>query len=292
MEASYYRKKGSKIICELCPHACSIGLQESGLCKVRTNINGTLQCNTYGKVSALNMDPIEKKPLFHFYPGSEILSLGSFSCNFTCNFCQNHSISQIEDSTALDLGRNMDPDEIIRIALEHDNNIGIAFTYNEPIVWYEYMYDIAEKATDSGLKTVMISNGFINPAPLKALIPKIDAFNIDLKAFNNNFYKNETGGSLNPVLDSIKTISDNGKHLEITMLVIPGLNDDLDEFDRMTDWIKSNCSPEIVLHLSRYFPRYKSKQAVTDTATLRKMYDLALTKLKYVYPGNISTYDW
>jgi len=292
MEAKYYRKKEAHLICELCPHKCRIGNNESGLCKVRTNINGILQSDSYGRVSAVNLDPIEKKPLYHFNPGSQILSLGSFGCNFKCNFCQNHSISQTGISILSDQGRYTEPDELISMALESSNNSGIAFTYNEPVVWYEYMYDIALKAKYANLKTVMVSNGFINPEPLKNLIPEIDAFNIDLKAFNPDFYIKETGGKLDPVLNSIKTISKAGKHLEITMLVIPGLNDDIKGFDRMTDWIKLNCNKDIVLHLSRYFPRYKSKQRVTPGVTLRSMYDLAKTKLKHVYPGNISTYDW
>jgi len=190
------------------------------------------------------------------------------------------------------MGTRYDPKYIRKRIKDTEHNLGIAFTYNEPVVWYEFMYDIARELSGTEFKTAMISNGYINPEPLKELIPFIDAFNIDLKAFTETFYRSETGAKLNPVLESIKTISDSGKHLEITMLVIPGLNDSIKEFTEMTDWIADNCNADVVLHLSRYFPRYKSQRQTTSIATLRTMYNIASTKIKYVFPGNVATYDW
>lgn len=292
VEARYYRKEESYIICELCPHHCKIADKECGLCGVRTNHNGILISDNYGLVSALNMDPIEKKPLYHFLPGTKILSIGSYGCNLKCNFCQNHTISQIDNKLSLSGGKYYSTDNIVELANGRTNNIGLAFTYNEPAVWFEFMYDIASKIAETNLITTMISNGYINEKPLKDLIPLIDAFNIDLKAFNNSFYRAETGASLKPVLRTLKTISESEKHLEITMLVIPGLNDDLEEFEQMTKWIATNCGRDTVLHLSRYFPSYKSNRNITPIQTIRSMYDIAKAQLNFVYPGNIPTYDW
>jgi len=288
MEARYYNDypEGS-VTCSLCPHNCTIRNGKYGKCGVRSNNKGILISKVYGLASAFHLDPIEKKPLYHFYPGNNILSLGSFGCNLKCNFCQNHQISQI-NKTKLPDGIYLSPQEIASRAKTLKNNIGLAFTYNEPVVWFEYMFDTAKLIKKSGMKTVLISNGFINPEPLKDLLPLIDAFNIDLKAFENDFYQNQTGGSLNPVLESIKTIADSGKHIELTMLIIPGLNDDSVIFEKMISWLSENYGRNIVLHLSRYFPNYKSEIPMTPDKKLLNLYEIAKKKLYFTYLGNTS----
>jgi pyruvate formate lyase activating enzyme len=289
IKAAYYKKSSDlSVICTLCPHNCQVQVNNTGTCGVRRNSAGHLISTSYGIVSALNQDPIEKKPLYHFYPGSTILSMGSFGCNLRCNFCQNHSISQVSQGTQIRSVSHFSPEEISIQARNLDNNLGLAFTYNEPIVWIEYMLDIASRLKDDGLKTVMISNGYINSEPLKNLIPYIDAYNIDLKSFDDNFYKHQTGGSLKPVLKTLKKISSAGKHLEITMLLIPGLNDDRNQFLKMIDWIYENCGDNTVLHLSKYFPNYKSNIPLTPDNKLIEFYNLAKKKLYYTYLGNTS----
>lgn len=288
-KSDYYTKRSDKsVVCTLCPHKCHIQLNNKGKCGVRINSNGHLISDSYGLVSALNKDPIEKKPLYHFFPGSTILSMGSFGCNLKCNFCQNHSISQITHKTQLRSVLQFSPDKIALEAKNLDNNIGLAFTYNEPIVWFEYMLDTASRIKDIGLKTVMVSNAYINSEPLEKLLPYIDAYNIDLKSFDNNFYKQQTGGSLKPVLETLKKISSAGKHLEITMLLIPGLNDDRNIFLRMIDWICDNCGDNTVLHLSKYFPNYRSDIPHTPDNKLIEFYNMAKKKLYYTYLGNTS----
>lgn len=288
MEASYYiENKDGSVTCTLCPHKCNIKNGKYGICGVRINIDGKLISKVYGLASALHQDPIEKKPLYHFYPGSNILSLGSYGCNLKCNFCQNHHISQA-GGTNLPEGINLSPLEVASRARTLNNNIGLAFTYNEPVVWFEYMLDTARLVKEYGMKTVLISNAYIQSKPLKDLIPFIDAFNIDLKAYDNNFYRNHTGGSLKPVLESIKTISGSGKHIELTMLIIQGLNDDPDVFKSMTDWIVENCGENTVLHLSKYFPNYKSNIPITPDKKLLSLFDIAKKKIYYSYLGNTS----
>lgn len=245
--------------------------------------------DVYGVVSSLGSDPIEKKPLYHFYPGSEIVSVGSFGCNLSCKFCQNHEISQVTGYDVVSKGKHLSPELIVRRALSTNNNIGLAFTYNEPTVWHEFMFDIASMSAENNLKNVMVTNGFINPGALEEVMDVMDAFNIDIKSFSNSFYKEQTGGRLKPVLNTIKTVSEAGKHLELTMLIIPGLNDDQGVFSKCIEWISDNCGRDSVLHLSRYFPRYKSNEPVTPGETLESLSEIALEKLDYVYLGNINS---
>jgi pyruvate formate lyase activating enzyme len=272
--------------CILCPHKCILKHGERGECGVRKNINGNLFTENYGKISALHLDPIEKKPLYHFYPGSKILSIGSIGCNLSCSFCQNSEISQstLDDFTGL---TNFSTNDISRMALQYNENIGIAFTYNEPTVSFEFNIDTARLAKQAGLKVVVVSNGYISEQPLGELIPYTDAFNIDLKAFHQQFYKKMTGGTLKPVLNTLKKIADSGRHLEITNLVIPGLNDEPEPFRDMAIWIKEYLGEFTVLHISRYHPAYKMKLHSTPAETLHLFYRMARQYLHFVYLGNL-----
>jgi len=284
-EARFYIVlEGSELQCELCPHECRIKVNHSGICKVRRNIDGRLYSMVYGKPVAIHFDPIEKKPLYHFHPGTSILSIGTLGCNMNCFFCQNSEISQAEPSEFHKNG--FTPTEIIHLAGSRSDNIGIAYTYNEPVIFFEYMVDIARMAQETGLKNVMVTNGYIKQEPLKVLLEHIDAFNVDLKSFRDEFYRNFTHSLLKPVLETIKSIIRSGKHIEITNLIIPGLNDDKETFREMINWIKNECGKQTVFHISRYFPRYKSNLPPTPLGTLNALYEIAAKELQYVYSGN------
>ena len=286
-EAKYYQSLNDDVVqCTLCPHNCIIRDGKSGICRVRTNKEGKLITEVYGYVSAINSDPIEKKPLYHYYPGSTVLSLGSYGCNLRCAFCQNCNISQT--AAAPELARNYyTPEQIIQQALIQPDNIGIAFTYNEPIVWFEYMYDIAMLAKQAGLKTVMVTNGYINKEPLNSLLEVIDAFSVDLKAFTEDFYTKVTSSKLEPVKETLKQIRQANKHLEIVNLVIPELNDDESSFTAMTKWIAAELGKDTVLHISRYFPGYKIDTEATSAETMHSLERIAVKELNYVYIGNM-----
>jgi len=286
-QALYYKLLGNDIVkCTLCPHNCMIKDNDRGFCNVRINKGGILYSEFFEKVTAVALDPIEKKPLYHFYPGTKILSVGSFGCNMKCLFCQNHQISQaIPDN--YDHPKSLGVQSLIDLALQQAENIGIAFTYNEPGTFYEYMIETARLAKPAGLKTVMVTNGYINREPLEVLIPFIDAFNVDLKAFSDSFYKTITRSRLAPVKNTITRIAAAHKHLEITNLVIPGMNDNYDEFEDMVRWIAAETGDQSVLHLSRYFPSYLMKIQGTPVNTLNDLFDIAKKHLKYVYLGNI-----
>lgn len=287
-EALFYQTENEeRVRCTLCPHNCLLVPGKKGICRVRYNQNGKLYSGVYGRIAASHTDPIEKKPLYHFYPGREILSVGSPGCNLHCMFCQNFNISQCEMQGSIK-HIETSPLELVNYALGIPGNIGIAYTYNEPTVFYEMMLETATHVTNAGLKNVVISNGFINKEPLEQLLPFIDAFNIDLKAFNDEFYRKITGGRLQPVLDTLKTIFKAGKHLEITMLVIPSLNDSEAEFTEMLNWIVSELSPAMPLHLSRYYPAWKMELPPTPNETLQNLAKLAKDKLHYVFTGNVS----
>ncbi|RLD35887.1 MAG: AmmeMemoRadiSam system radical SAM enzyme [Bacteroidetes bacterium] len=287
-QAAYYEKKAnSKVRCQLCPHNCLISPGETGICLVRKNNKGTLYAENYGMLSANHFDPIEKKPLYHFHPGKGILSIGTYGCNLKCEFCQNSGISQ----TGIQypgLFKQTKPQEIVDKALEITGNIGIAYTYNEPIIWFEYVKDVSKIAKKASLKNVMVSNGYINAIPRKEIIELTDAFNIDLKAFTKDFYKNHTSSFIEPVKASIKDIYKAGKHLEITNLIIPTLNDDPVIFEKMIEWIARETSEETVLHLSRYFPHFKVSLPPTEIEKLSEFYQIAKKYLKYVYLGNVA----
>jgi len=284
-EAMFYElfdKDKGIIKCLLCPKECLIKKGQVGFCRTRENIDNKLYSLIYSKVSSYGMDPIEKKPLYHFYPGTMVLSLGTIGCNFTCTFCQNWTISQanIKEVQVEELS----PEEAIQLALKN-NSPGICYTYTEPFIWYEYVLDTARLAKKNNLKNILVTNGFINREPLVKLLPFIDAMNIDLKSFRNSFYQKYSKGSLSPVLRTIE-ISRKYCHIEITNLIIPGLNDNEEEIKEMVDWI-SSLSEDIPLHFSRYFPCYKMDIEATHISTLYKARDIAQKKLKYVYVGNI-----
>ena len=286
--AKYYNKLENRAVeCVLCPHHCKIQPDALGTCGVRKNVDGELKALGYGRLSAIHSDPIEKKPLYHFYPGSVILSLGGYGCNMRCSFCQNCDISQVRLVDYQNY-RYYSPEAIVDNAIANNKNLGFAYTYNEPSIWYEYMYDLSLKAVEQRLKNIMITNGYIEEEPLTDILPFMDAFNVDLKAFTNSFYQKTTGSSLYPVQKALELIRNSGKHLEITNLVIPGMNDSTGEFKRMITWIAENLGNHTVLHLSRYFPRHRLDKESTSPAKLQEFYELASTKLQYVYLGNIS----
>lgn len=279
-EAKYY-KKGDKneVYCILCPHYCKIKEENEGRCRVRKNIDGILYTLNYGKVTSYAYDPIEKKPLYHFYPGSSIFSVGSFGCNLGCSFCQNWEIVYNES-----LMMDMSEDDIIQLA-EAKDSIGVAYTYNEPSIWFEYILDISKKIKAEGLKNVMISNGYINEEPLRELLPYVDAMNIDLKSIEDSFYKSICKGSIEPVIRTIE-IASKETHVEVTTMLIDGENASLGEVRRLAERI-ANIDKSIPLHLSRYFPAYKMKIASTSIETLLQARNIAREYLEYVYVGNV-----
>ena len=287
-QALYFEEIGNQEVqCHLCPHNCTLGLNKRGNCRVRKNIDGKLISENFGLCSSIQFDPIEKKPFYHFYPGSHILSIGSIGCNLNCNFCQNCEISQTSVDQYL-TGHYYEPEDVVGKARLYPENLGIAFTYNEPTVYFEYMIEIARQSKDLGMKNVMVSNGFINQDPLHEVLPYIDGFNIDLKAFTDSFYKNITNGNLEPVKETLRAISKAGKHLEITNLLIPSQNDELDEFTGMVAWIRDELGSDTVLHLSRYFPAYKSNIQKTSLGLLFNFCETARQYLSYVYLGNVT----
>jgi pyruvate formate lyase activating enzyme len=289
-EASFYKKLNGKVNCNLCPHNCVIKDGNTGTCNVRRNTGGQLISENFGVLSAINYDPVEKKPLYHFYPGSVILSIGSYGCNMKCKCCQNWQISQAGTEN-LYLRESYSAEDVLALARSRSKNIGVAYTYNEPTVWFEFMVETAVLVQGAGLKNVIVSNGFINKEPLLELLKFIDAFNIDLKAFNESFYREVSSARLEPVKDTLKTIAGHKKHLEITNLVVPTLNDSDDEFKKMVDWIAEELGPDTVLHLSRYHPMYRMDIEATGSDTLERLYNIAAGTLNYVFVGNISIKD-
>ena len=288
-EAQYYKLiEEGKVECLLCPHNCVIFPEDHGNCKVRKNKNGKLISENYSLISSIHSDPIEKKPLYHFYPGKNILSIGSIGCNLKCKFCQNCTISQTsvkEFSNA----KYISSDLILKEAQRTRNNIGVAYTYNEPTVWFEFMLETAKKVSKKSLKNVVVSNGFINKEPLSELCKYVDAFNIDLKAYTENFYKQQTEASLTPVLNTIEYISKSNCHLEITNLIIPTLNDDIEIFKEMLNELLNISGKNTVLHLSKYYPSHKTSISSTEKNTMLSFFSKAKEYLNYVYLGNIST---
>jgi pyruvate formate lyase activating enzyme len=286
-EALFYTKLENQTVrCDLCPWFCVLKPSQTGNCKVRSNKNGKLVTHVFNKVAAFGIDPIEKKPLYHFHPGKNILSIGEVGCNLHCSFCQNHHISQCF-AADFEGFQEITSEQLVARALKVSQNIGIAYTYNEPFTFYEFMLETARLAHEKGLKNVVVSNGYINPEPLKNLLPFVDAFNIDLKSFSEEFYHKQTKGKLAPVLETLKIIAESPAHLEITNLVIPGKNDDEVVFGKMINWIASELGADIPLHLSRYFPIYKMDIQATSQEKLESLYNLAKSHLHNVYLGNV-----
>lgn len=270
--------------CEICPHHCALDEGQSGICGARKNRNGAIICDNYGKVTSIALDPIEKKPLNRFYPGSKILSVGSYGCNLRCPFCQNSDISMADgDHIQTQI---VSPEMLVEKAIElkPQGNIGIAYTYNEPLVGYEYVFDCAKLAIENNLKNVVVTNGTICEKPLRELLPFIDAMNIDLKAFTERFYK-MIGGDFETVKQTIK-MAVKECHIEITTLIVPGENDSETETNELARWV-SSVNPEIPLHITRFFPRWKmTDRDATPVKTIYRLADIARKHLKYVYEGN------
>lgn len=290
IEASFYiEQENEEVICELCPHHCRIRPDKIGICRVRKNEGGKLYSLNYGVVSSASLDPIEKKPLYDFMPGSKIFSIGSVGCNLQCVFCQNWQIATASVEAVKFSEKEVTPAAVVEAALAMvpKGNIGIAYTYNEPTVWFEFMRDIAALAKENGLKNVMVSNGFIERKPLEILLDLIDAFNIDLKGYSNDFYRRLTKSELDSVLHTLKTIAKHGNHLEIAYLVIPQENDDPEEFRKTMLWIKENLGDNISLHVNRYFPCYKLKTPPTSLEKIEELYQIAKEILPRVYKGNV-----
>jgi len=289
-EALYYKKKEKKVVqCFLCPKNCVIAPDKSGLCRVRKNINGVLTSLVYSQPCSIAMDPIEKKPLYHFMPGSDILSIGTVGCNMRCLHCQNSEISQADPVDVSD--QSLSPEDVVKIAVGKDS-AGIAYTYNEPTVYYEYMLETAKLAKEKGLKNVIVSNGYINSEPLKNLCKYIDAANIDLKSFDEKFYRKVCFAELASVLDTLMTLKKHKVWLEVTNLVIPTLNDNLKEIEKMCIWIKVNLGTDVPIHFSRFHPMYKLLDLPpTDENTLDMAAKVAKKHLNYVYVGNVQITD-
>ncbi|MBI5418740.1 MAG: AmmeMemoRadiSam system radical SAM enzyme [Deltaproteobacteria bacterium] len=276
--AAHWRTEGNAVRCELCPHHCLIADGKRGICRVRENRGGTLIAATYGKVAAVQMDPIEKKPLFHFHPGKQILSVGSVGCNFHCGFCQNYHLVLAQAP----LSPVRIPD-LVRAA-KNAGSVGIAYTYNEPLIWYEFVADCAREFRKAGMANVLVTNGYVSPEPLAELLPLIDAMNIDLKSMAPSFYKKICGGTLPPVLETIRA-SARSVHVEITTLLVTGENDSDDSIRQVVDFV-AGLDPEIPVHFSRYFPQYRFTAPPTPADRLEAAWRIAREKLPYVYVGN------
>ena len=287
-EALYYKKLKNKIVqCQLCPKFCTLEPAKTGDCKARKNINGKLKSLVYPHPISIAIDPIEKKPLFHFLPSSTALSIGTTGCNLHCKFCQNADTSQanIGDYPT----KKIKPKEIVRQAIKNNCKV-IAYTYNEPTIFYEYVLETAKLAKKAGIKNIIVSNGYINQEPLKELCKYIDAANIDLKSFTEKFYKELTTASLQPVLETIKTLHKQRVWLEVTNLLIPTLNDKSNEIEKMCKWLSKNTSKNTPLHFSRFFPCYRLLDIKsTSTKLLMRAQKIAQKYLDYVYIGNIQT---
>ena len=277
--------KEKKVRCTLCPHHCLISSGKSGICNVRKNKGGQLYSLVYGHPAALNVDPIEKKPLYHFYRGSQALSIGTVGCNLTCKFCQNWQLARGEFRKQR---QAMSPEEIVKLARKK-NCDSIAFTYNEPTIFGEYLLDISKIAHQQDIKTIMVTNGFITEEAVNDIYPHIDAANVDIKFFTDELYREYTGGRLQAILDAILAMQKHGTFIEITNLIIPELNDSPKEFKEFINWIKENLGDETPLHLSAFHPAYKMKDhPSTSKNQLDTLYEIAKKQgLKYIYEGNV-----
>lgn len=286
----YKKLSNKKVKCQTCAHYCIINEGKRGICGVKENQNGKLYSLVYGKLCAVNIDPIEKKPFFHFLPGTESLSIAAVGCNFRCYSCQNWSISQGPKLFKNIEGENISSKEIVDLALK--NNLpSISYTYTEPTIFLEFALDTMKLAKKQGLKNTWVSNGFLSKESFKLISPYLDAINIDLKSFSDEFYRRYCGGRLQAVLDTLKRIKSKSIWLEITTLVIPSLNDKDEEFKKIAQFIKNELGPEVPWHISRFSGTISWKlQNLPDTSlsTLEKAHKIGLeTGLKYVYTGNI-----
>jgi len=285
----YYKESNeSKLTCLLCSYYCDIKDSEIGICGVNSHINKKIECLVYGHVSAFNIDPIEKKPLYHFLPTSKSLSLGTVGCNFHCTFCQNHGISQKNN---IDKSNYISPKQVVQIALEK-KCASISYTYNEPTIFYPFAKDIAIEAKKQGIKSVFVSNGFQSKEVIDDMVGIIDAINVDLKSFDKNYYKKKLGGNLDQVLNNLINLQKKGIWFEITTLLVPTKNDSLEELTKMVKWIKKNLGLNVPWHISAFHPDYKEMDVPrTSFKSLKMAYDIAKKEgLNYVYIGNVG-YD-
>ena len=285
-EALYWEKKGRSVQCQLCPHFCFLKVNETGKCKVRKNIDGKLISLVYARPCSIALDPIEKKPLYHFLPGEKALSIATAGCNLACGFCQNWEISQCNPEKIR--GLELKPKAIVEETKKEKVKI-ISYTYTEPTIFYEYMLDICKLAKKAHIKNTTVTNGFINPEPLQELCKYLDGSNIDLKSINDEFYRRNCGARLEPVLEAIKIMHKEGVWIELTNLLIPGLNDSTEEITKLVDWVKKNVGLQVPLHFTAFYPTYKMINLPrTSLETLRKARRIALSKgLNYVYTGNL-----
>lgn len=281
--------------CTLCPHHCLIPAGQTGRCRARKNEGGQLQTLNYGVLTAIALDPMEKKPLYHFHPGKTVLSLGTFGCNMRCRFCQNHNISQVGAEVGVGAGVGAGParwqlsaeDVAQLVAMQDHSCVGAAYTYSEPSVWYEFVYDAARIVKEKGFVNVLVTNGFLSGKALRDLLPFVDAANVDLKSFSDDFYREICGAALKPVLETIVTMK-KALHLELTTLLVPGLNDGVEEIEKLAAWVAAEVGKDTPLHLSRYFPAYHMELPPTAEQTMAAAYEAACSHLQYVYLGNIA----
>jgi len=287
-EAMFYEiLPDGRVQCHLCPNHCVLDEGQVGRCGVRKNIGGKFYSLVFGKPVTINIDPIEKKPFYHFLPGQKTYSIATVGCPLSCRYCQNWDIAQREPKDVESY--QMTPEEVVSAAQKAGVEV-ISFTYSEPVAFYEYMLAIAQEAQKQGIRTTMVSSGYINPEPLKTLLPFLDAVKIDLKAFEEDFYQEIVGGHLGPVLKALKIVQQSGTHLEIVNLLIPGLNDSDEEVRAMAIWIKENLGTDIPLHFSRFHPDYLMKDSPpTPLETVKRARWIAQeVGLKYVYTGNVA----
>lgn len=277
--AAHWAPDGDAVRCGLCPHRCRIAEGTAGTCGVRENRGGTLFAATYGKVAAVAVDPVEKKPLFHFHPGARVLSIGSVGCNFRCDFCQNHHLvlrhAPVESVRIEDLLRTA----------RRENSVGIAYTYNEPLIQFEFVLDCAKAFRAAGMKNVLVTNGYVCPEPLSELLPFVDAMNIDLKSTDPAFYRKVCGGDPGPVVATIRAAA-KATHVELTTLLYTGHNDTDGQVRGLVDFV-AETDPGIPLHISRYFPQHRATAPPTPPDRLAAAYRIARVRLPYVYVGNM-----
>ncbi|MBN1694463.1 AmmeMemoRadiSam system radical SAM enzyme [candidate division WOR-3 bacterium] len=289
--ASYWiKKEGNTVQCQNCPHKCVLKDGQRGFCRVRENRGGKLYTLSYGNPCAVHIDPIEKKPLYHFLPGTTAYSIATAGCNFRCKHCQNYQISQVAPEETSNY--KLPPEKLVNEVLHHKNrnNISsIAYTYTEPSIFIEYMLDSAKLAKKEGIKNVYHSNGYLNEKPLLDLIPFLDGANIDLKFFKNDSYMDIASGSLEPVLNTLKKLKAGGVWLEITYLIIPTINDDTKEIKEMTSWVLDNLGDEVPIHFSRFYPTYKLENLPqTPLKSVEKAREIAIDMgVKYSFVGNV-----
>ena len=287
MECRYYQRlDDGRVECLLCPHHCRISDGKTGICRSRGNRGGALISEVYAKPCALAIDPIEKKPLYHFHPGTTCLSLACTGCNFRCLNCQNYDISQASPSDVNHY--ELSPEDIVALCQKH-HCPGIAYTYTEPLTYIEYIIDCARLAHEAGLWNILVTAGYVCQEPLKDLLPYLDAANIDLKSFSDDIYNKVSGGHLQPVLDTILAMHEAGVWIELTNLVIPSVNDDMDMIRQMCRWLVENHLANAPLHFSRFFPRYKMPdKSPTPIQTLRAAKQVAEEEgITHVYLGNV-----